>query len=238
MSSPFDEVLAVNPALLEDTYRSREIFQGHRVEPPFALRLDGVGWGRRLEGFTQPRDLRVHRALVRAAMEILRLLGGCCGYVVSDEANIVFLGEAPYGGRDEQLASISAGIATAAVTLELGRKLFLDSRVVKLYGKRDAYRYLLYRARVGFNNYVSTLYHQHLGPKNYTPPLHVMLHELREKTGLDPLMEPQWRSLGSCIAYLEAERQSNNTTALRRRIAAMDGLELCRKKLLGNEGKE
>ncbi|ABM80892.1 tRNA(His) guanylyltransferase Thg1 family protein [Hyperthermus butylicus] len=238
MNSPLDEVLAVNPAALEETYRSRELFQGYRVEPPFALRLDGVGWGHRLEGFTQPRDLRVHRALVHAVMEVLRLLGGCCGYVVSDEANIVFLDEAPYGGRVEKLASISAAIASATVSLELGRRLFLDSRVVKLYSKRDAYRYLLYRARVGFNNYVSTLYHQHLGSKKYTPPLHVMLHELREKTDLDPLKGPHWRSLGSCIAYLEAERQSNNTMALRRRIAAMDGLELCRKKLLENEGKE
>jgi len=223
-------LLGVNPAWLEAEYKAREIFQGERVEPPFALRLDGVGWGRRLQGFEWPRDERVHRALVRAAAELLRVLGGCCALVVSDEVNLVYAGAPPYGGRVEKLVSISAGLVSGYVSYALGRLLFLDSRVVKLYSGADAARYLLHRARVGLNNYISSLYHAaSLGPANVTPSLAEMIEALR-RSGRDPLREPSWRLVGSCVAYVSSVRHVKppGVEVARRRLVAIDGgLEAC-----------
>ncbi|HID40566.1 MAG TPA: hypothetical protein EYP33_00220 [Pyrodictium sp.] len=219
-----------NPARLEEEYKAREIFQKERVEPPFVLRLDGVGWARRLHGFEWPRDERVHRALARAAVELLRVIGGCCVLVVSDEVNLVYTGEPPYGGRVEKLVSISAGIVSGCVSRVLGRILFLDSRVVKLYSRRDAARYLLYRARVGFNNYISSLYHAAgLGPARTTPGLQEMIEALR-RAGRDPLREPSWRLVGSCAAYTSSTRRVKppGVTMERRRLIILDGgLEMC-----------
>lgn len=50
--------------------------------------------------------------------------------------------------------SVLAAHASAALTHILKRPLHFDGRVVKLEDKCDAALYLLYRARVGFNNYV------------------------------------------------------------------------------------
>ncbi|KSW12439.1 hypothetical protein CF15_06860 [Pyrodictium occultum] len=225
-----ERLLRLNPAALEEEYKAREIFQGERVEPPFALRLDGVGWGRRLQGFGWPRDERVHRALARAVAEALRLLGGCCALVVSDEASLVFTGEPPYSGRVEKLVSISSGVVSAGVSLSLGRPLFLDARVVKLYSGRDAARYLLHRARVGLNNYVSSIYHA-ASPRGAgrTPGLREMIGELRRR-GRDPLEEPAWRLVGSCLVYAPSRRlvEPPGVVAERRRLLILDGgLEAC-----------
>ncbi len=226
-SALLGRLLSVNPAKLEGEYRSRELYRGERVEPPLALRLDGVGWGRRLASrYSRPRDWRVHRALVEAARRLVELLGGCCAYTASDEVNLIIASTPPYGGRVEKLVSISSGIASSTVSLQLGESLFFDSRIVKLYGAADAERYLLYRARVAFNNYIATLYHTvGLGEPTHTPSLPEMLEKLRGE-GVD--IGPAWAYAGTCIAYVEAERIADGVRAIRRRLIAVDaGLDLC-----------
>jgi hypothetical protein len=232
-----DMLSKVNPARLEKLYRDRELYRGLRVEPPIALRLDGVGWGRRLKGFRKPRDLRVHEALLEAGRQLLQELNGCCAYIASDEINIILPHNLPYAGRVEKLVSISAGMASAAVARHLGMILFFDSRIVKLYSTRDTIQYILYRARVAFNNYVSTLYHLHnLGDRRYTPSLEEVINRLGE-AGVD-LGEP-WTYGGSCIAFYKAERIVDGVAAERRRLVIVDaGVEACIRKVResGREG--
>ncbi len=218
----------LNPARLEEEYKAREVAQGLRVEHPVALRLDGVSWGRRLRGrYRWPRDERVHRAEAHAAVEAVALLGADLGYVTSDEISILWVGHAPpYSGRVEKLDSVAAGAASAHVSLELGVALFYDARVVKLYSRRDAALYLLHRARVGMNNYLTSLYHGVVGRRGETPGLAVVVEEL-ERRGLGPSSLPAWALYGSCVARLPSVKKGPGVEAERRRLAVLPGPEAC-----------
>lgn len=147
------KLLSTNPRVLDMRYREREaVCEPARV--PFAVRLDGVGFGKRLADFPSPRSVEVHGALVDVAKALARQYGAEFVHVVSDEVNLVFFSQLPYGGRTFKIVSVLAAHASAALTHILGRPLHFDGRVVKLEDKCDAALYLLYRARVGFNNYV------------------------------------------------------------------------------------
>ena len=218
-------LLAASPAVLEERYRGREVFRGERVEAPLAVRVDGVGWGRRLWGFRWPRDPRVHRALARSVAWLVAEYGADLAFVTSDEASVVWLRGAPYGGRVEKLVSVSASAVAAGVSLALGRRLFMDGRVVKLYGAGDAASYLVYRARVGFNNYVSSLYHSLVGAGGRTPGLGEMLAGLRAR-GVDPSVPP-WAGLGSCVLRLPSVRRVGGVAVERRRLVVLDTVGPC-----------
>jgi tRNA(His) 5'-end guanylyltransferase len=205
-------------------YRGRELYREARVEAPLSVRVDGVGWGRRLRGFKWPRDRRVHRALAHSVGEVVALYGASLAYVTSDEASIVWLGDPPYGGRVEKLVSVVAAAVSSGASIRLGRWLFTDGRVVKLYGPEDAARYLLYRARVGFNNYVSSLYHAVSGGSS-TPSLAEMLEFLRRR-GVDPL-RPPWAGLGSCILRLPSTKRVDGLVVERRRLVILDTVLPC-----------
>ncbi len=233
------QIIGLNPNALEKKFRAREIYQGYRVEQPLALRLDGVGWGRRLrDRYEWPRDERVHRALVVAAVRLLEEFNACCGLVVSDEVSIIIGNEPPYGGRVEKLVSISAGLVSATISNVLNEELYVDSRVVKLYSASDAAEYLLYRIRVGFNNYVSSIYHRMVsGEKGRTPSLREMLQKLVEIETPPSLWEP-WRLLGTCIARTQSLRVLDDTVAERRRIIAVDASpSLCKKAIDSSLGR-
>ena len=232
------QVIRLNPVILEQKFKSREIYQECRVEPPLALRLDGVSWGRRLRNkYEWPRDRRVHKALIAAAVRLLEELGACCGIVISDEISIVIDNEAPYGGRVEKLVSVSAGLVSSITSSVLGEALYTDSRIVKLYAASDAAEYLLYRMRVGFNNYVSSIYHSIVpGKKEVTPSLPEMLEELR-KTELPPHVWEPWRLLGTCIARIQSLLVLGKATTERRRIVAVDASpSLCKKAVYSSLG--
>ncbi|MGC9130555.1 MAG: tRNA(His) guanylyltransferase Thg1 family protein [Pyrobaculum sp.] len=146
-------LLAENPRILEMRYREREAV----CEPastPFAVRLDGVGFGKRLRDFPPPRSRAVHNALVEVAKVLASMHGADHAHVVSDEINLLFLRHTPYGGRTFKIISVLAAQASAELTAKLGRPLYFDGRVVKLRDHCDAAAYLLFRARVGLNNYV------------------------------------------------------------------------------------
>ncbi|ABL88315.1 conserved hypothetical protein [Pyrobaculum islandicum DSM 4184] len=149
-------LLSENPRLLEMRYREREAVC-EPSSPPIAVRLDGVGFGKRLKDFPAPRSKLVHAALVEVAKNLAMQHGASFVHVVSDEINLVFLNVVPYGGRTFKIISVLAAQAAAELTAKLGRPLYFDGRVIKLDSSCDAAKYILYRARVGLNNYVVQL---------------------------------------------------------------------------------
>jgi Uncharacterized conserved protein len=153
---PLKRLLAENPALLEMRYRERETVC-QPSSPPFAVRLDGVGFGKRLRDFEAPRSRLAHTALVEVARELAMQYGADFVHVVSDEVNLLFLSSAPYGGRTFKIISVLAAHASAELTAKLGRPLYFDGRTVALRDACDAASYVLFRARVGLNNYVIQL---------------------------------------------------------------------------------
>ena len=170
-----DRVLLIDPASASLDYDSRES-RGF-VTPPFAVRLDAVAARRALSGLPGPRSFEFHEVLTESARVVADLLGARAVHVVSDEANLVFVDYVPYSGREFKIISVAAGALSSEVSLRLGRRVFFDARVVRLFNCEDAVRYILYRARVGLGNYVQELARRRgIIPRDRTPPLQTYIH--------------------------------------------------------------
>lgn len=191
----------VSPAVLSRIFKQVEV-TGPRLSPPLVLRLDGAGFGRILSeaGFSQPRDRRVHNALIAAAEALMKRLSGASAYIVSDEVNILLDSSVPYGGRLFKVVSITASLASAVLTKKLGRELFMDCRPVLLPSTSVWGAYVLWRSRVAANNFLSKLYHSSKG-RAVTPSFTVMLEHVKEML----LGKEVWEILGSCIIYEAVE---------------------------------
>lgn len=202
-----EELIRLDVARLEREYRERERAIEARVKLPFALRLDGVGFGRALKGYAEPRDERVHRALLQGASELVKRLSASGAYVVSDEVNVLLLGPSlPYAGRVEKLVSISASTLSAVVSTLLDRQLVFDSRVIPLESAEDAKRYVVYRTRVGLNNFVGSMLRR-LGAELAGVHLAERIAKL-ESLGVRLTERPAWEWSGSSVFWrLEGARE-------------------------------
>ena len=206
-------LLSIDLPKLARRFKECEVLEG-KVSPPIYIRLDGVRFGRVLKGFLTPRDYRVHRALVNAAKEVIKWFNADLAYVASDELNILITKPLPYGERVFKLVSVSASIASANASLYLGKRLYFDSRVVKV-GRDEVIDYLLYRARVCFNNFISSIYHLRLSrSKEVTPPTEEMFKEVI-KSGL-LIGRDDWEVLGTLIKWVEVSKEGINPLTNRR----------------------
>ncbi len=170
---------SVNPAPLSRLYKQREV-AGGMLRHPVVVRADGVGFRKALKkGFMWPRDRRVHYALVNAAEKIMRRYSASAAYVVSDEVSVLFR-ILPYSGRLFKVVSITASIISSHVSLELSKPLYFDARAIQLTNVEEFAPYVMFRARVGLNNYVSSLYHSVVGNDRETPPLSQMIKHVKE----------------------------------------------------------
>ena len=228
-------ILELDVARYEEYFRELEVRYGEPIKPPFIIRLDGVGFGRRLSGFKVPRDLKVHKALVKAAKELIKYFNADYGLVISDEVNIFVMNTVPYGGRYEKIISISSGIVSTYTSLSLKKNLYFDSRIIRLRNINDILTYFTYRIRVGFNNYVSSLYHKVFTDKE-TPHLKVMIDKLRSK-GIDVGKVSEWELYGTCILWETYMKKGYNpitheeVMTVRRRLKALGKLSKCLKHL-------
>ncbi|MFB6491071.1 MAG: tRNA 5'-guanylyltransferase [Thermoproteus sp. AZ2] len=156
MAALLSAILSSPPPKLEADYRSRE-GPPDRLSPPIAVRLDGVGFGRSVADLPGPRNWAVHNALFLEAVELARGTSAYAVYVVSDEANLIYLDQLPYRGRLIKILSVLPSRLSARLSARLGRPVAFDARAVRLLDECDAARYVLYRARIGLNNYVVSL---------------------------------------------------------------------------------
>mgnify|MGYP000577791015 CR=1 FL=1 len=204
----------LNVAALADEYLFRERQVHTRIEPPYALRLDGVNFGRCLEGFREPRDPVVHGALVAAAAQLVEWFNAAGAWVGSDEINLLLVDSPnPYGGRVEKLVSVSSGIASAIISLVLKRPLFFDSRVVPLKSSGDAALYILYRARVTANNFVNKLLQIHgITPRGGFSERYSVAETLVKSFGA-------WALLGTSLIWCWCTSRGR----IRRRVVATAG---------------
>ncbi len=197
-------ILNINPLALSNLFTKSEVW-GEYIDLPYVIRLDGVSFRRILKDFEEPRDPRVHRALVDGCKELMKYFNASFCYVVSDEVNVFSFRYNPYSGRFFKIVSISSSILSSHTSLYLGRPLYFDSRVIKLDNPYKAIPYLLYRARIGFANYVSKLYTLYID--KHTTNLNEMIVRLRRK-GID--IDFDWRSIGTCLYISRYMRKGFN----------------------------
>ncbi|WP_054841883.1 tRNA(His) guanylyltransferase Thg1 family protein [Vulcanisaeta distributa] len=225
-SSVIDLLISANPVELEKDFDSRVIT--NIVKPPIVVRLDGgAGFGKALRDFNWPRDERVHRALIKAAVELMRVFSGEYALVISDEINVFLLSYVPFNGREYKLISSMAGLASAIVSNALGRVLYFDARVIPLNDDcRDVARYMLYRVRVGFNNYhVEVAQRSRVVPPESTPHIGDVIKALG-----GPRLT--WESLGTCLVRTRVElegidrRSGERIKYVRKRIVERNPIDV------------
>ncbi|GAB6943735.1 tRNA(His) guanylyltransferase Thg1 family protein [Vulcanisaeta sp. JCM 14467] len=218
-------LIRANPVELERDFDSRVVTS--IVKPPIVVRLDGAGFGKALSSFTWPRDERVHRAMLDAARELMRTFSGDYALVISDEINVFLLNYVPFNGREYKLVSSMAGLASAIVSNALGKILHFDARVITLNDNcRDVARYMLYRVRVGFNNYhVEIAQRSKAIPPSKTPHISDVIKALG-----GPRLT--WESLGTCLVRVRVElegvdrRSGARVRYVRRRIIERNPIEV------------
>ncbi|MEM1616169.1 MAG: tRNA(His) guanylyltransferase Thg1 family protein [Pyrobaculum sp.] len=171
-------LLSLDPKTLEKRYREREAFC-EPSRPPAAVRLDGVGFGKRLKDFPPPRSALVHAAMVETARLLAATYGADYAYTVSDEINLIFLDAVPHGGRTFKIITVLASHAAAHLSTKLTRPLHFDGRVIKLENKCDVAKYILYRARIGLNNYVIQIARANGLLNSHTPPITQLIKQVK-----------------------------------------------------------
>jgi tRNA(His) 5'-end guanylyltransferase len=124
----------MRPDEFEGRMRALEVFHALRL-PPGAwviLRLDGRGFSRFTEGrFEKPFDARFHDGMVQTAGAVLEDLQGLYAYTESDEISVLFPRAWDLFDRElEKAVSLSAGCASAALSLAFGAPVHFDSRAV------------------------------------------------------------------------------------------------------------
>ncbi len=196
--SYMDLLLKINPLLLEEKYKFREFTAN--VKTPFVIRVDGVGFHRLPQIYEKPRDLRIHSALLVAAYQVITRYGFFGAYIVSDEANFIVLSNPPYNGRVEKLLSITSSIVSSKMSLILGHQVLFDAKVIELKDLNEVYEYILFRARIGFGNFIGSLASMKGLWKKERPTLRRQLVELKEK-GIDLSSISVWKKLGSSIVW-------------------------------------
>ncbi len=124
----------MKPAEFEDRMRALEVFHALRLPPGawLILRLDGRSFSRFTESrFEKPFDVRFHDGMMQTARAVLEDLQGLYAYTESDEISVLLPRNWNLFDRElEKAVSISAGIASTALTLVFGTPVHFDSRAV------------------------------------------------------------------------------------------------------------
>jgi tRNA(His) 5'-end guanylyltransferase len=131
-----------------------EIYSQLKVRSPIVVRADGRGFRKVLEDCKKPYDLDFARCMVRAA-ERLFLDSGIApnlAFTFSDEISMVFQ-QAPFAGRVEKVDSVIAGFLSASLSLDLGRVVCMDCRIIALC-ENEIIDYLVERQDETWRNHV------------------------------------------------------------------------------------
>lgn len=139
----------VTSGAFEAEQRSREYFHGLRVLPGAftVIRVDGRSFSRlTVESFEKPFDPLFSDHMVAVASALVVELEGVYAYTESDEVSVLLPRRHDMFGRSvEKLASVSAGIASAAFTHAHGRPAHFDSRLWVGAGVGDVIDYFSWR---------------------------------------------------------------------------------------------
>jgi tRNA(His) 5'-end guanylyltransferase len=123
----------MNRDAFEQRMRALECFHQLRLLPGawVVVRVDGRGFTRfTAPRFDKPFDPAFHKLMVQTARVLLEALQGCYAYTESDEVSILCLPEWELFDRKlEKVVSLSAGIASSALTQACGVAVQFDSRV-------------------------------------------------------------------------------------------------------------
>jgi len=133
---------------LEDRMRRLECYHGLEVLPGAypVVRVDGRSFTKLTRGMEHPFDERFHECMVATASALLVELGGLYAFTESDEISVLLPCDTDLFGRSvEKLVSVSAGVASANISLDLHLAAHFDSRVWVGVADTDVIDYFRWR---------------------------------------------------------------------------------------------
>jgi len=144
---------------------THEVFSEIKIPPkmPFFVRVDGRDFHAVAETLKveRPYDRKFARCFVKVAKAVFQEgFDPVLAYTFSDEVNILFIKEAPFGGRIEKINSVLAGVASSSFTLAIAaiykRNLVMafDSRVI-LAPEKLIISYLNWRQKMTWRNHLN-----------------------------------------------------------------------------------
>ena len=150
-------------------YERRETDRALLPMLPICARIDGRGFSRLTRGMARPYDQGMVDAMVATARHLVAETHARIGYTQSDEISLVWLAEGPksdvfFSGKVQKMASVLAGMATAAFTRaaldgELApyavRLPHFDARVWQVPSKAEATNAILWREQDATKNAIS-----------------------------------------------------------------------------------
>ena len=127
------------------------------------IRLDGKAFHTLTRGCVKPFDDHISGAMTAAAVAVVsEAQGAKLAYIQSDEISIVLTDfdsittQAWFDGNVQKIASVSAGIASAAFSHAFGRTGIFDSRVFTIPDPVEVENYFIWRQKDAIRNSVQS----------------------------------------------------------------------------------
>jgi tRNA(His) guanylyltransferase len=152
-------------------YERRETSRALFPMLPVYARIDGRGFSSFTRGMARPYDEQMQAAMIATTKHLVAESHARIGYTQSDEINLVWLAEGPgseifFAGKVQKMASVLAGLATAAFTRAVidslqplcsyaDRMPHFDARVFQVPTKEEAASLFLWREQDATKNAVS-----------------------------------------------------------------------------------
>jgi tRNA(His) guanylyltransferase len=193
---------------------SWEIYSNLFARPPLVARADGRGFKKILEGCKKPYDQAFVQSMVGATVRLFEDSGltPALAFTFSDEVSLLFL-KTPFSGRVEKIDSIISGLLSSALSMDLGRIVSMDCRVVPMC-KAEIVEYLIERQDETWRNHVFSygfymLIEQGLNPNHAMDKLRGMreseIHELVFSKGVNLTKTPSWERRGVLVYRKEGK---------------------------------
>lgn len=195
-------------------WKRREIFSRLMVpaEIPIIVRVDGWRFRKVAEdlGLEKPYDIRFMEALVKASKDIMNLnLPIALSFIFSDEISFLVTPPLPWNGRVEKISSIISSFVSASVSLQFGREVSFDGRIVLAMNEGELLEYLAWRQNEAWRNALNSyaliaLLREGLSGEEAARRLYgkgaEFLHELIfRKLGVNMAKIPSWQRRGVMV---------------------------------------
>ncbi|VVB69882.1 tRNAHis guanylyltransferase [uncultured archaeon] len=187
---------------------SWEIYSSLKTRAPLVARADGRGFKKLLSNCKKPYDIDFARSMSSAAQDIFSDSGlmPLLAYIFSDEINLVYL-EAPMAGRVEKIDSLVAGFLSSVLSLNLGRQVSMDCRIISL-SLAEIVDYFVERQEEAWRNHVFSwgfymLIEEGFCPAGAMDVLRGMkdneIHEQAFQKGVNLARTPLWERRGVMV---------------------------------------
>jgi tRNA(His) guanylyltransferase len=168
---------------------------------PVIMRLDGRAFHTLTRNYIRPFDHSFSNNMCdTACLLISEIQGAKCAYVQSDEISILITDfdklttDAWFDNNIQKMTSVSAGLASAFFSLQVGKTAIFDSRVFNI-PTEEVCNYFIWRQLDWMRNSIQMLSQSHFSSKQLHGKNQVDMHEMLHEIGVNWAdLEPRWKN--------------------------------------------